>query len=42
MEAGAKSISLETAPDNDAAKRLYEKNGYIRDSQYYHYELSLI
>lgn len=42
MEAGAKSISLETAPDNDAAQRLHEKNGYIRDSQYYHYELSLI
>jgi ribosomal protein S18 acetylase RimI-like enzyme len=42
MEVGAKSISLETAPDNDAAQRLYEKNGYIRDLQYYHYELSLI
>ncbi|WP_152657792.1 GNAT family N-acetyltransferase [Oceanobacillus sp. CFH 90083] len=41
METGAKSISLETAPDNDASQRLYEKNGYIRDSQFYHYELAL-
>ena len=41
IETGAKSISLETAPDNDAAQKLYEKNGYVRDSQFYHYELSL-
>ena len=41
VESGAKSISLSTAPDNDYAQRLYEKNGYIRDSQFYHYELSL-
>jgi ribosomal protein S18 acetylase RimI-like enzyme len=42
IETGAKSISLETAPDNYAAQRLYEKNGYIRDSQFYHYEFSFI
>ena len=41
VESGAKSISLSTAPDNYFAQRLYEKHGYIRDSQYYHYELSL-
>ncbi|WP_085994180.1 GNAT family N-acetyltransferase [Oceanobacillus senegalensis] len=41
IETGAKSISLETAPDNYAAQRLYEKNGYKRDSQYYHYNLDL-
>lgn len=41
VETGAKSISLSTAPDNYSAQRLYERNGYIRDSQYYHYELSL-
>jgi ribosomal protein S18 acetylase RimI-like enzyme len=41
IETGAKSISLSTAPDNYSAQRLYEKNGYIRDSQFYHYELSL-
>lgn len=41
IETGAKSISLSTAPDNYSAQRLYEKNGYLRDSQFYHYELSL-
>ncbi len=41
METGAKSITLETAPDNYSAQRLYEKNGYKRDSQFYHYELDL-
>ncbi|GKV65121.1 MULTISPECIES: GNAT family N-acetyltransferase [unclassified Sporosarcina] len=38
---GAKSIALETAPDNYGAQKLYEKNGYVRDTQFYHYELSL-
>ena len=41
IETGAKSISLSTAPDNYSAQRLYEKNGYTRDSQFYQYELSL-
>ncbi|MEH7238889.1 GNAT family N-acetyltransferase [Bacillus sp. JJ1562] len=41
IETGAKSLSLSTAPDNHSAQRLYEKNGYKRDSQYYHYELDL-
>lgn len=41
IETGAKSISLSTAPDNYYAQRLYIKNGYIRDTQYYQYELSL-
>jgi len=41
LTTGAKSISLETAPDNYVAQRLYEKNGYKRDTQYYHYELLL-
>lgn len=41
IETGAKSISLSTAPDNYSAQRLYEKNGYVQDSQFYHYELSL-
>lgn len=41
VKTGAKSISLSTAPDNFPAQRLYEKNGYERDSQFYHYELSL-
>lgn len=41
METGAKSISLSTAPDNSSAQKLYEKNGYKRDSKFYHYELDL-
>ncbi|GIN62436.1 N-acetyltransferase [Robertmurraya siralis] len=40
-ETKAKSISLSTAPDNDTAQRLYEKHGYIKDVQFYHYELNL-
>lgn len=42
IETGAKSLSLSTAPDNYSAQRLYEKNGYERDSQFYHYELDLV
>jgi ribosomal protein S18 acetylase RimI-like enzyme len=41
-ETGAKSVSLSTAPDNYSAQRLYEKNGYKKDSQFLYYELSLI
>jgi ribosomal protein S18 acetylase RimI-like enzyme len=41
IKTGAKSIGLETAPDNYAAQRLYEKNGYKKDSQFYHYDLDL-
>ena len=40
-ETGAKSIVLETAPDNYTAQKLYEKNGYVRDTQFYHYELNV-
>lgn len=38
---GAGSIALSTAPDNEKAQRLYERKGYERDQQFYHYELSL-
>lgn len=41
IETGAKSINLETAPDNYSAQRLYGRNGYKRDFQFYHYELVL-
>lgn len=41
LKTSAISIVLETAPDNYAAQKLYEKNGYVRDTQFYHYELSL-
>lgn len=39
--AGAKSVVLETEQDNFGAQKLYEKNGYVRDTQFFHYELSL-
>ncbi|KON85475.1 acetyltransferase [Sporosarcina globispora] len=39
-ETGAVSISLSTAHDNFNAQRLYEKIGFKRDEQFYHYELS--
>ena len=41
IKTGAKTIKLSTAPDNFSAQRLYEKNGYERDSQFNHYELGL-
>ncbi|GAA0345035.1 GNAT family N-acetyltransferase [Bacillus carboniphilus] len=41
VQTGAKSISLSTAPDNLSAQRLYVRNGYKRDEQFYHYELDL-
>lgn len=41
IKTDAKSISLKTATDNYSAQRLYEKNGYKRDSQFYQYNLSL-
>lgn len=40
IQTGANSISLSTAPDNYSAQRLYEKHGYKRDEQFYHYDLS--
>ncbi|WP_339149020.1 MULTISPECIES: GNAT family N-acetyltransferase [unclassified Sutcliffiella] len=40
-ETGAKSITLETAPDNEVAQRLYKRNGYKRDEEFYHYYLEL-
>ena len=40
-ETDADSIILETASDNHAAQRLYEKLGYKRDEIFYRYALSL-
>lgn len=42
IETGAKYISLETAADNFSAQKLYEKHGYKRETQFYHYELVLV
>ncbi|MDQ0207332.1 GNAT family N-acetyltransferase [Alkalicoccobacillus murimartini] len=34
-------LSLSTAIHNKAAQRLYEKHGYVRDTDFYHYQLTL-
>jgi ribosomal protein S18 acetylase RimI-like enzyme len=38
---GAKGVQLSTAADNDKAQRLYEKSGYVRDTEFFHYFLNL-
>jgi ribosomal protein S18 acetylase RimI-like enzyme len=40
-ETGACQVILETATDNHAAQRLYEKLGYKRDDEFYRYALAL-
>jgi len=40
-ETNAIYLSLQTAPNNQAAQRLYEKNHFILDSEYYSYTLRL-
>lgn len=35
-------LALETASTNVQAKKLYEKNGFIRDDTFEHYQLSLL
>ncbi|MFU2014379.1 GNAT family N-acetyltransferase [Peribacillus butanolivorans] len=37
----AKYLTLETASTNVKAKKLYEKNGFVRDATFEHYTLSL-
>lgn len=41
VETEAVSISLQTAPTNQTAQALYERNGYIVDQTYLNYSLSL-
>ncbi|GAE25633.1 GCN5-related N-acetyltransferase [Halalkalibacter wakoensis JCM 9140] len=41
LDTGAKSIHLETGPDNKIAQSLYEKNGYQKDNIYVRYSLPL-
>ncbi|MFF2588778.1 GNAT family N-acetyltransferase [Peribacillus butanolivorans] len=36
-ETGAKGVSLETDKDNGHAQKLYEKIGFIRESNYFYY-----
>ena len=37
----AKGIALSTAPDNVKAQSLYEKEGYVKDDEFYNYFLAL-
>lgn len=39
VQTKAKGIGLSTAINNDRAQHLYEKNGYTRDTEFYHYFL---
>ncbi|MBC8077710.1 MAG: GNAT family N-acetyltransferase [Chloroflexales bacterium] len=41
VESGAKSLELATAVDNYAAQRVYERLGWQRDNEFFHYELPL-
>jgi GNAT superfamily N-acetyltransferase len=41
VETGARWLALSTGHDNAAAQRLYESLGWVRDTEYYHYELPL-
>ena len=41
VETGARWLSLSTGRSNVAAQHLYESLGWIRDTEYYHYELPL-
>ena len=41
LETGARWLSLSTERNNVAAQHLYESLGWIRDTEYHHYELPL-
>lgn len=41
VETGARWLSLSTGRANREAQALYEKLGWVRDTEYYHYELPL-
>ncbi|TLS52227.1 GNAT family N-acetyltransferase [Paenibacillus antri] len=40
-ETGAKGLALSTAVDNAVAQRLYERNGYVRETEFIDYFLSI-
>lgn len=35
-------IALSTAPDNVKAQSLYEKEGYVKDDEFYNYFLAIV
>ncbi|UVI33644.1 GNAT family N-acetyltransferase [Paenibacillus spongiae] len=41
VQTQAKGIALETAMTNDIAQKLYEKNGYEKDTEFFHYFLKI-
>jgi ribosomal protein S18 acetylase RimI-like enzyme len=42
VDSGAARLELATAHTNIPAQRLYESLGWLRDSEYLHYELPLV
>ncbi|MGG2094991.1 GNAT family N-acetyltransferase [Bacillus sp. S13(2024)] len=42
IQSNAKSLELQTAPDNTNAQKLYEKNGYQNDTSFLNYSLNLM
>lgn len=41
IETKAKSLELQTANDNFSAQRLYEKNGYEKENEFFSYSFNL-
>ncbi|MFQ5510842.1 MAG: GNAT family N-acetyltransferase [Candidatus Krumholzibacteriia bacterium] len=41
VDTGAKGLILETAIDNTPAQTLYERYGFVRDTEFYRYALDL-
>ncbi|MNW70093.1 Acetyltransferase (GNAT) family protein [compost metagenome] len=39
LNTGSKGLTLTTMTDNLAAQRLYEAQGYVRDNEFYTYDL---
>ena len=42
IQSNAKSLELQTAPDNTNAQKLYKKNGYQKDTSFLNYSLNLM
>lgn len=40
-QTNAKGLGLSTAIDNERAQRIYDRNGYKKDKEFYHYYLRL-
>ena len=40
-ETNAKGLTLQTAVDNITAQHLYESDGWVKDEQFFYYELSV-